>query len=641
MTKIPETPPAALAGAANVIYADQIGFAPGLTQPTRNLRNQVGSGAGSIAVAQGFWSKGDGGGGVFYWDTTTTNRDDGGTYIVPNTNAPNPFPLGNPTLGQAGPGWRRIYSGPISVKWFGAKDNRDVSDLSNPGVDDSRAIQNAVNAVAVIVSKFIDPGDADPDPTHPPIPTQKTYPTLVFPEGNYKISTTIVVPPISVPAPNNPPVPPLVFLRVVGLGNAHLIGDTQLPTNGFVGWRMFKPLQVSFEGLSFFGFATGLELGHAVDSSGSPEMYNAATATVQLVRCNFYWCQVGLMYSSRSSLLTLENCKFKGNTRHIHIARCDLVYLNRCTFYEFLPPDPSDGHTAIEVGTGRLHIYGGYFTPNDIPESTRTQVAWIGIKDTFYNPTNDDQGAHIGLVAHGVRAGEEQGGITFVNFDAEPSNPNASPPRLAITKIIIRDSQVGPGQGNTTRPECVVRLWNVPNHLEITGCHWSLGLPVDWSTSAAVWAELGVDANGNPFPPHTDDRQRPLVYRVEGNCYNPNAALPDPDPNNPPPPELVRTRHYMPKELAGKANLLGGIRRGTATITDNSRQVPVDLALPPGAVIRPQDISVTPASSLEGLPVSKWWVVPSGGDGFDIWLDSAPGSGASVTFAWSVDLGRY
>jgi hypothetical protein len=69
--------------------------------------------------------------------------------------------------------------------------------------------------------------------------------------------------------------------------------------------------------------------------------------------------------------------------------------------------------------------------------------------------------------------------------------------------------------------------------------------------------------------------------------------------------------------------------------------VPVDLALPPGAVIRPQDISVTLASSLEGLPVSKWWVVPSGGDSFDIWLDTAPGSGASVTFAWSVDLGRY
>jgi hypothetical protein len=74
------------------------------TVTTLRATNSVARG---VAILCGYWSAGDGGGGLFLWSTTSA-ADDGGTI----------FNSGG--LGSSSAGWRRIFSGPLDVRWFGA-----------------------------------------------------------------------------------------------------------------------------------------------------------------------------------------------------------------------------------------------------------------------------------------------------------------------------------------------------------------------------------------------------------------------------------------------------------------------------------------------------------------------------------------
>ncbi len=67
----------------------------------------------------GYYTPGDAGGGTFYYSSSSSATDNGGTVIQPT----------------AGSGrWLRNYSGPLNVRWFGAK--------GNGSTDDTTAIQN-------------------------------------------------------------------------------------------------------------------------------------------------------------------------------------------------------------------------------------------------------------------------------------------------------------------------------------------------------------------------------------------------------------------------------------------------------------------------------------------------------------------
>jgi len=62
--------------------------------------------AGDAVNVLGYYASGDGGGGVFYYDSASSATDNGGTVIAPD----------------AGSGrWLRAYSGPLNVRWFGAR----------------------------------------------------------------------------------------------------------------------------------------------------------------------------------------------------------------------------------------------------------------------------------------------------------------------------------------------------------------------------------------------------------------------------------------------------------------------------------------------------------------------------------------
>jgi hypothetical protein len=116
-----------------------------------DLRTIIGSDISStskpVAVLGGYWTVGDGGGGVFYWDPISSTGDNRGTIIVPT--------------GSSTGRWVRLYSGAISVKWFGAK--------GDGAANDTASIQAAIDFVGTLP------------------PAGSTGNTLFFPPGNYKI----------------------------------------------------------------------------------------------------------------------------------------------------------------------------------------------------------------------------------------------------------------------------------------------------------------------------------------------------------------------------------------------------------------------------------------------------------------------
>lgn len=74
------------------------------------------------ALVAGYSAPGDGGGGQLYYDAAAVDADNGGTIIAPSAGA-----------GR----WKRIYSGALNVRWFGAKGDGTT--------DDTAALQAAFN----------------------------------------------------------------------------------------------------------------------------------------------------------------------------------------------------------------------------------------------------------------------------------------------------------------------------------------------------------------------------------------------------------------------------------------------------------------------------------------------------------------
>jgi hypothetical protein len=108
-------------------------------------KNSANLGGAAMVVAKGCVTAGDGGGGLFYWDSTLpAASDNGGTVIVPT----------------AGGGcWKRVFSGAISLMWFGAKGDGTGASPTGGGVPtsgDETAIRNALAAAIALAA----PGSA-------------------------------------------------------------------------------------------------------------------------------------------------------------------------------------------------------------------------------------------------------------------------------------------------------------------------------------------------------------------------------------------------------------------------------------------------------------------------------------------------
>lgn len=91
-----------------------------------SLRANAGLYNKQVVNVLGCYSVGDGGGGVFYWDSASTAAEDIGTIVKPTAT----------TTGR----WKRVYDGPLNVKWFGAKGDGTT--------DDTDAFHAAITIVA-------------------------------------------------------------------------------------------------------------------------------------------------------------------------------------------------------------------------------------------------------------------------------------------------------------------------------------------------------------------------------------------------------------------------------------------------------------------------------------------------------------
>lgn len=94
------------------------------------LRALVGV-ASQVCTLTGYTTAGDNGGGLFVWSTTAAT-DNAGTR----------FNAGG--FGSSSAGWRRIWAGDVSVKWFGA--------TGDGSTDDRTAIQRALNYASSLLS---------------------------------------------------------------------------------------------------------------------------------------------------------------------------------------------------------------------------------------------------------------------------------------------------------------------------------------------------------------------------------------------------------------------------------------------------------------------------------------------------------
>ena len=99
-------------------------------------------------ILEGYTTPGDGGGGIFYYDPndTSTPSNDGTVF-----------------LGPSGQRYKRIYSGPLNVKWFGA--------TGNGSTDDTQAITNTITSASSLSVNVV-----------------------FFPSGTYVISSYILLP---------------------------------------------------------------------------------------------------------------------------------------------------------------------------------------------------------------------------------------------------------------------------------------------------------------------------------------------------------------------------------------------------------------------------------------------------------------
>lgn len=139
-------------------------------------------------LVNGYADHADGGGGIFCYKPSSTAADDGGTVI-------------KPTSGSGR--WHRSFSGPLNVRWFGAKGDGKQ--------DDAPAIQRAVDTAYAFAPTY----------TNHPVAAVKTFGSVFVPTGEYRLASVPPSPPS--PGPTHCPTQMITLysnVEIFGVGSS-------------------------------------------------------------------------------------------------------------------------------------------------------------------------------------------------------------------------------------------------------------------------------------------------------------------------------------------------------------------------------------------------------------------------------------
>lgn len=121
-----------------------------------------------VCTLLGYYKPGDGGNGTFYWDSQSSESVESGMTV-----AINGIPTGR---------WKRLYSGPVNICWFGAK--------ATTGFDNAPAIQAAINYCS---RPWYDPSNIAGSMWAWISPIQLT--SIYIPQGVFEVHQTIILNP--------------------------------------------------------------------------------------------------------------------------------------------------------------------------------------------------------------------------------------------------------------------------------------------------------------------------------------------------------------------------------------------------------------------------------------------------------------
>ena len=236
-----------------------------------------------------------------------------------------------------------------------------------------------------------------------------------------------------------------------------------------------------------------MDISCAIEWGSSTRDVGQGMATIE--GCQFVGItDTAIRYGNRSSILTVEGCRFDGCERAMRVWNCDRVVFNRC----FLNKKPltADEATAFQLEGGTFDARNSIFITTG--QNTGVETAWFSMKPVQVN-------SHYGICIADCRFSDESNGTTLINWYVPgdvtfPAIPEG---------ITIRDSYLEGGlSGVSGQDQSIVRLFECPNYINMRNNQGFVG------TATVVWAD-GVDPASKVW---TDQVNSPLHIDISGNC---------------------------------------------------------------------------------------------------------------------------